>query len=202
MSRAAAEAIGSWAWVSGWRGTDLAVSIAVAMATGGDPARAGGLYGIGGGGDGPSQANAAYAKWKTNGWTDFPTHQSRGYLLFMPQATVAAGIVSSVGPPTQTAVEAGQAAAGAVSSAVDNVSGVVDNATSIVEEPLAVLRFLTLPQTWQRIAKIGGGFILVAVGTFLLTQSTIWAASKSVGKVAGSVVGVRKGAALAKKAVT
>jgi hypothetical protein len=149
----------TWVVLAGFTGPDRVTAVALAHAAGSDPAKPGGLWGVGGAaGDGQSQANAAYASFKANGFAGFPAHRGAAWLLFVPLASAelaqwAGGVV--VSNPGAAAAQVGPAAVSAAAPAA--VSGPL-------QEAGAAINFLTQPITWQRVSKIiiGGGLVLIA----------------------------------------
>lgn len=174
MAQVSATQLATWSAAAGIGGQDQAVSVAIALAAGADPAGPVGAWGIGGGGDGQQQANAMAARFKASGWTTFPTHQTGRFLFYMPTATAVIQPVPQ--GPASSVIGSAIAGAELISPALrnlDNVargvgqtaSGAVQGAVSDVAAPFLVpIKFLEDPQTWVRIVKIitGGALIIIA----------------------------------------
>lgn len=135
-------------------------------------------------------AHLAYQVWKGAGWNAWSTHKPTdpvGYARYTAAIPAAAAAVAAAGFPGAVA----SGAAGAPGDVLESGSGVAGDALSgaaaIAQKPLAVLDFLTQPDTWVRISKIVIGGVLVMAGAYLFVQSTTL---KTVAPIAGSVVGL------------
>jgi hypothetical protein len=167
MAQASPTQLAVWSAAAGLGGQDQAVSVAVAMAAGGDPAGPRGAWGIGGGGDGQAQATEAAARFKASGWTTFPTHQTGGFLFYMPTATAVIqpvpgdqGVAGKIVSGLENVLPFGQQAKGIGEAIGGGVSGVVHDVT----EPFLVpIKFLEDPTTWIRLAKIVTGVALIVL---------------------------------------
>ena len=123
--------------------------MAVGMAQGADPAGNGGVWGVGGSGDGAAQAKAAFALWQGKGWGEFPAYRSRSYLLYVPIAVVAiatAGLGQVADVVTQPAQDAANAATAPFRGAV------------------ALADYVGTNEFWHRAVKIGVGTALMLIG--------------------------------------
>jgi hypothetical protein len=187
---------------AGWRGGDLVVAVAVAMAeSGGDPnahATVGedsrglwqmnvrahpdlegkNLY------DPQVNADAAYALWKRSGWGPWSAHNNGAYLLFLPAATAAAAsgdVVSFLKDPVGASKSLGDAAVGSVP-----LPGVLDTGRVLG----GFLSDLQNPVIWQRILKVAIGAALMTAGMWLIVQTQV---ITPLGEKAGKVVGLTKG---------
>ena len=188
MATVSATQLATWSAAAGIGGQDQAVSVAIALAAGGDPAAPQGAWGIGGGGDGQAQANAAADRFHVSGWSSFPTHRTGSYAFYMPVALAAIQPV-----PVQSAVLTSAVVAGPggtppgpgetelqklarelanvlpfgnqVAGAGAAVGQAVQAPVKAVTEPFLVpIKFLEDPQTWVRVAKIITGLALIAIG--------------------------------------
>lgn len=185
---ASAATIARYGYTAGWRGPDLVVAVAVALAeSGGVENKLGdvalqtekwgpsvGLWQIrsvkaekGRGTqrdesanvNGQTNATNAYAIWKAQGWGPWSAHTNKSYLLYMPVATSGVTDFLAVNPGAQV---------GSVIDAVPGSSAVqdaADNALNIAKEPIRVLKWLQQPGTQIRIAKVmvGGALVVVAL---------------------------------------
>lgn len=171
-------AVATSASKAGWRGVDLIVATAVALATsGGDTAYAGGLWGLawGVGADADSQASAAYSLWKSSGWKPFAAKGNGKYLLYMPTATAAVALVD---------------VRGAVSSAGDTVQGAVsqlpgvDAAQSAVNLAGKTGAWVANRHNWVRVAQVVLGGALLIGGVIIMARPAIeGAAGRSIGTI-------------------
>lgn len=176
VARAAARA--------GWRGTDLTVAIAVALAeSGGNPAAhatvgedSRGLWQINVSPaahpelasqnlyDPDTNAAAAYGIWKRSGWGPWSAHNNGSYLLYMPRASaaaLAADVQAIVNDPIGSA-------GSAISGAAGKLPG-VDQAKVVA----GFLSDLQNPAIWQRMLKVILGGALVVVGAYLIVQTQV-----------------------------
>lgn len=114
MTAAKPAQVARWAADAGFTFVNLEVAVAVALATGSDPAKSGGVWGVGGpANDGPGQAKHAHQLWASKGWGEFPAYRSGRWRLYTPAALVAiniAGIGKIVGGATNVAGDLAQTA--------------------------------------------------------------------------------------------
>jgi hypothetical protein len=161
-----------WVQAGGWTGLDRTSATAVAMAASrGNPAAPGGLFGVGTTGSGADQAKAAYALYKARGWSAFPAYGGGAFVLWWPTAAAAVGAVGSPATPiVDRAVQLpGEAAREVVSG------GPLDEAATAI-------RWLTGPDAWQRIVKVGIGVILISVGAVMFAGGGVtWLGRKVTG---------------------
>lgn len=154
-------AIARWCRDAGFTGDDRVAAVAVALAASrGEPAAAGGLFGIGTTGDGAAQATAAYAAFRRGGWKTFPAHGSASYWLYYPTASGAVVAVAA----EVVAAGAGQAVADATP---------VDEVAAFAQRGAVTLEFLSTDQAWTRISKVVLGLSLLAVASIALTKA-VW----------------------------
>jgi hypothetical protein len=173
---------------AGWRGSDLIVAVAVAMATSaGQVDRPGGLWGGGPSGptDAQANANAAHERWQASGWGSFPAHNNKMYLIFMPAATAAtasADVQAIVRDPVGAAAKVG----GAIADAAGQLPGgdMLDAAKNALTLLYKAGAWMASPDNWVRVASVmlGGGLIIG--GLFLIAKQ---AAGTVAGEVAGSI---------------
>lgn len=150
--------------------------------------------------------NAQLAKrvWDSQGWNAWSVYKpsgGAGYATYLAARPAAVGYVAA-------AVGAGAAAAGAAGTVPDAVDGAVDDAktalsmaAAIAKEPLAILRWLTRPGTWVRIAYVVGGGVLVIGGLFLFVRAATESVAAPIAqefiggkaKVAASAAGAKTG---------
>lgn len=221
MATLDANAIAVLAYRAGWRGKDLAVSVAVALAeSSGNPSAknssaAGGQWGPAVGlwqvrclvadkGKGTQRdelanlnpetnAKNAYAIWQSQGWGGWSAHSNKSYLLYLTRATTAAAAVTASGPAVNAGVEAASSVQSAISDAADQVKSAVSDALTIAEEPIKVLKWLQDPGNMWRIGKFVAGGALLVAAFYVIAQPV-------VAPVVNKVVPVAAG--VAKKAVT
>lgn len=180
---------------AGWKGTDLPIAVAVALAeSGGDTAARGdtglvtskwgpsiGLWQIrslnaekGKGTtrdelanvDPATNARHAHEIWQGQGWGPWTTFGVGKYLLFMPRATAA---VTGIGGDIAGGVVGG--AGGAVAGAIvpDTASAILD----VAREPLRFVEWLKQPINVGRIMQVViGGMIIVAGLSIVVATST------------------------------
>jgi len=176
---------------AGWKGPNLAIAVAVALAeSGGRPEARGdedkttdkwgpsvGLWQIrslnaekGTGGTRDELANAdpavnarhAYAIWQADGWGPWTTFGVGDYLLFMPRASSAvAGLPI---PPGAGAVAEG---AGAV---IDSTAGAI---LDVAREPLRWLEWLKNPDNIKRILQVGIGAVVLIAGVSIVVAGAL-----------------------------
>lgn len=153
--------ITAWAAGAGFTGLDLVTAVAVALASGGDPSRDGGVWALPGAppGDGAAQAAHARGIQASSGWSAFPAHRSGAYALFMP---VAMGVVPTVG-------------------VVDTVADAGSDTVRLTKAAGNALEFATDRDSWLRVVKVVVGVVMIAAG-LLMIQASI------TGRVTGAVV--------------
>lgn len=176
---------------AGWRGTDLIVAVAVAMAeSGGNENRTGGLFNLPGvpGGDPAGNARAAYARWKTAGWGPSKAHNDKRYLLFLPAAQMAvqaATVQAVISDPGEAVRQVTQKLPGA---------DMLDAAKSGLSLGYKASHWLSDRNNWTRIA-------FVMLGTGLVWGGLLMVAGRPVMNTTGAVVGTVLGTKTAGKAV-
>jgi len=158
VAAVSATQLAQWAAAAGFRGNDQGVAVAVALATGADPAAPTGAWGIGGGGDGQAQAQAAYARFQAGGWATFPAHQTGSFLLYMPQATA----VIQQAPQTPAADQPG------IIGRIEQLPGqLLDNAVTanvpVLSDVAGAIKFLENPNTWKRGVMLVAGIMLMGI---------------------------------------
>lgn len=173
---------------AGWRGADLVVAVAVALAeSGGNEGRAGGLWNLPGvaGGDPAGNAVKAYARWKGSGaWGQWASHRNNAYLLFMPIAAAATASADVAGVIRDPAGAAG-AVVDSITEAAKNLPGA--DLVSVIQGPVALAykagAWMANPGSWERVAQVivGGGLIIASV---------VMIARPAIGGVAGGAVGM------------
>lgn len=150
---------------AGWRGGDLSVAVAVAIASsGGNPDRAGGLFAIPGvaGGDPAAAARAAYALWqKPAAWGGFPAHRSRRYLLYMPIAVPAAAAAEARAIAANPGAELGKGLPGA---------DAVETARSALTLAVKAGAWMSNRNNWARVAQVMLGGLILGVAIAALTR--------------------------------
>lgn len=131
-------------------------------------------------------AKRVFDKQGWGAWSTFSPSDPVGYARYTAARPAAVGYVAA-------AVGAKAAAAGALDTPGAVAAGIADDAgaaltvaAEIAKEPLSVLRWLTRPDTWVRIAYVVAGGALVVGGVWLLINSTLLSA---VGPIATELVG-------------
>jgi hypothetical protein len=179
---------------AGWRGVDLTVATAVALAeSGGNEAKPGGLWNLPGvaGGDPAANAVAAYARWRAGGWGQWASHRNKAYMLLMPiaQAAVLSGDVAAIvnDPGTALGGAAGALAGGVKAAAAAGVPGgtILESANSALGLAYKAGAWMSDPNNWQRVAQVVLGAGMVIGGLVMLARG---AATNAVGAVAGGLV--------------
>jgi hypothetical protein len=154
MARVTGVQIARWAATAGWRLPNLEVAVAIGLANGADPAKPGGVWGVGGpAGDGAGQARAAHDQWRTKGWDEFPAWRSGTWRLYVPLAVAsiaAAGVTGAVGRADDVVDQAADRAVGAV--------------TSPFQPAIDLAAYVGTDQFWNRAVKVtlGLGLLLIA----------------------------------------
>jgi Lysozyme like domain len=177
MARLTAIQIATHAAAAGFRGADLQTSVAVALAeSGGNPAAhnlssredsrglwqinvrahpelAGNLF------DPATNARAARAVLRKQGWRAWSVFTNGKFVLYMPTAGVA---VRSLPGGIDTGDPVGDAAAGAVDSTVGAVVDAGKAVLSIADLMARAGTWISNPQNWLRVAYIAlGGALLI-----------------------------------------
>jgi hypothetical protein len=173
---------------AGWRGADLVVAVAVALAeSGGNETRPGGLWNLGTAGPPGTpavQAQQAYARWKSGGWGQWASHRGNAYLLFMPLAAAAAASAEVAGIIRDPAGVPGRVV-GSITEAAKDLPGA--DMLSAIQGPIALAykagAWMANPGSWERVAQVivGGGLIIASV---------VMLARPAVGAVSGGAVGM------------
>lgn len=203
---ASAEEIAAYGYRAGWRGNDLAVAVAVALAESsgrtdavGDTALQNDTWGPSVGlwqirslnadrgtgktrdelanKDPQTNANHAHEIWKGSGWGAWSTYSNRAYLLYMPRALPAAAAANVAAPAVGVATEAADAAA-SVPRAI----------LSAAAEPVRIMKWLQQPGTQLRIAKVVVGGALVVVAAYVFARPVVESAVDAGSKVAKVVM--------------
>lgn len=165
---------------AGWRGADLTVAIAVALASsGGNLDRPGGLFGLPGT-TGDNSA-AAFAKWRAEGWGWNAAHRSGAYLIRMPAAAALAagaevrrvqdGLTSDI---RQAAGELGDLA---------------DTARTALMLPLKAAVWMADRNNWLRVAYVTLGGAMIVAALAIVAKPVL---DNRVAMVAGAVAGKGK----------
>jgi hypothetical protein len=154
--------IASWVMPHWTDPRDRIIATTVGLVHAGDLGKASGVFGKGGTvGDGPSQAAAAYAAWRSGGWEAFPERTSGAAALYWP---IAAAAVAE-----QTVQKGAGAAADKVGAAGDAASSVASSVSDIA----TVANWITTPNASVRIVKVVIGAGLIAIGSLMLSLSVI-----------------------------
>ena len=120
--------------------------------------------------------NAQLAKrvWDGSGWGAWSVYKpsgGAGYARFLAARPAAVGFVAAAVGPAAAAAGAGGTGLELFEGAADDVADAASLAAEIAKEPLAILRWLTRPDTWVRIAYVIGGGALVIGGLFLFVRA-------------------------------
>lgn len=164
MAKVSGLQVARWAGSAGWRTPNLEVAVAVGLANGSDPAKPGGVWGVGGpAGDGAGQARAAHAQWQSQGWDEFPAWRSNAWRLFTPLAVAAiaaAGVASVPG-----------AVGGAVGAGADAAAGAV---ASPFKPAIDVAAYVGTDEFWGRTVKVvlGATMLIIAAASLAWTGFT------------------------------
>lgn len=118
-------------------------------------------------------AKRVYDKQGWEAWSTFRPSDAVGYARYLAARPAAVGFVAA-GVGAEAAAKGAIDTPGAVASGITaDAAQALNIAAEIAKEPLAVLRWLTLPQTWVRIAYVVGGLALVIAGVNLFVTSAI-----------------------------
>jgi hypothetical protein len=182
-------AIAKHAATAGWRGADLPVSVAVALASsGGQPDRAGGLWGLPGepGGDAAGNAVAAFARWRAGGWGMFAHYRDTKWLLFMPIAVPAVAHPDVVAIVAAPVVEGFKEGAESVLPAAD----MLDIARAGLSFVAKAGAWMSNRHNWVRSAQVlvGAGLVIAAMGMVTRPDQTVGGFIGSTGKALGKVL--------------
>jgi hypothetical protein len=140
------------------------VAVAIGLANGSDPAKPGGVWGVGGpAGDGLGQARAAYAQWRQQGWDEFPAWSSGAWRLYIPSAAIAVAAAGIGGIIDRTDDVVDQAADAGVSTLAGPFKPAIDLAA-----------YVGTDEFWNRAIKIGLGvtLLIIAAGSIAWTGAT------------------------------
>jgi len=161
--------IADWV-IPNWQNTrDRVIAVTIGLARGGDPNRAGGVFGQGGpAGDGAGQAAAAYAVWRDRGWDAFPERSKGAAALYWPVAAAAVA-ERAVQQPVSAVVNA----PGVVAQTASDVTRAIDGVVGQAADALAVAHWLTTPNAWVRITKVAAGIGLVFIGALMITFNRV-----------------------------
>lgn len=187
MARLNPLTVAQFAAGAGWRGGDLAVATAVALAeSGGWTDRPGGLWNLPGvpGGDPAGNAAKAFARWRgPGGWGQWASHRNRRYLLFMPAAGPAAAAAEAAviaNDPKGEVVDDIAEAAGKLPGA-----GMLDAAKSALTLAFKAGAWMANPDNWIRVAQVGIGGALIVGALVMIAKPAVESAA---GGVAGTIV--------------
>lgn len=141
--------------------------------------------------------NAVLAKrvYDSQGWNAWSTHKPTdpiGYARYTAALPPAIALVTAIYGAEAGGASAAGAGGSLGSSATGTVSDVGSGVTSLIKEPLALLHWLEEPVTWQRIAKVAIGGVIMSAALIILARKPL----VSVGK-AGVKAGKDAGAAAA-----
>jgi hypothetical protein len=164
VARVSGPEIARWAATAGWRIPNLEVAVAIGLANGSDPAKPGGVWGVGGpAGDGLGQARAAYAQWRQQGWDEFPAWSSGAWRLYIPSAAIAVAAAGIGGIIDRTDDVVDQAADAGVSTLAGPFKPAIDLAA-----------YVGTDEFWNRAIKIGLGvtLLIIAAGSIAWTGAT------------------------------
>jgi hypothetical protein len=162
VTRVAPVQVARWALKAGWRTPNSQTAIAVGIAQGADPAKPGGVWGVGGpANDGQGQANAAFAQWKTQGWDEFPAWSSAAWRLYLPTAAAAQALANADALLDQGVDVATQPARDAAGAVLAPFQGAVD-----------ILDYLGTEEFWQRGIKIALGVGLLVIASVSIAWTT------------------------------
>lgn len=187
MATASPVQVAGWVIGAGWPAVDQITATAIGLATGADPTRQGGLFGIGGPPDGAGQAGAALAAYRANGWKAFPAYPSARRILLMPAAGAAvaaadaAKVATAVPNPVAVVTQTGTAAVGGIEQAGAALTGIA-----------GMVALLTQRDMWIRASKVAIGAALIFVGSLAIVQrevaGRVLAKAGGVGRLAGGAV--------------
>lgn len=153
MAKVSGVQIARWSASAGWRTPNLEVAVAIGLANGSDPAKPGGVWGVGGpSGDGAGQAVAAHAQWKTQGWDEFAVWRSNAWQLYLPSAVAAIGVAGVAGAASAAGDVAGRGADAAATAAAAPFQPAID-----------VVSYVGTDEFWNRTIKIGLGVSLLVI---------------------------------------
>lgn len=204
MPRLNMKQVGGYAAGAGFKGKGLSIAIAVAFAESGGNTQATGPVGEKGlwqvyprahpdwdrGGnlyDPGYNARAAYAISNGgNNWHPWTTYNIGSYLLYLPQAEVAAQNVQPV-KGLQGALAGLVAPDTGIQSGIGNaVGGAIDTAKAVGNVGKAVT-WLAVPQHWVRIAEVVAGSILVILAISVILRPVVEPVAKTAVKVGAAV---------------
>lgn len=175
-------AIARHAATAGWRGTDLPIAVAVALASSsGYAERAGGLWGLPGepGGDGAGNAVKAYARWRAGGWGMFANFANTKYLLYMPLA------VPAVAHPDVVAIIAAPVVEG-FKDGLDSVlpaADLLDTARTGLSLAVKAGQWLGDRHNWARVAMVVIGATMITTAVAMVSRP-----DQTLGAAAGALV--------------
>lgn len=186
--------VARWVGEAGWPADSRVKAVAVALAeSGGNEAKPGGLWGVGGSGDGPAQARHALGIYQAQGWKPFPAAGSGRDVLMMPVAVGAvagAGIISTPNPISK--------AAEAADTAGQQARATFDLTTTAA----AMATYLTTEGAWRRIVKFSLGVTLMAISAYKISSGVFLSPlRRGVAKTARTAAAVAPAAAPAIKAL-
>jgi len=162
VSRVDAVQVARWASGAGFTYANLEVAVAVGLANGSDPAKPGGVWGVGGpANDGAGQAATAHQLWDTKGWAEFPAYRSGAWRLYTPQALIAINVAGL----TKIASGAAQAATGPPQAAVSTAESAATFAS--------IAAYSTTEEFRVRGVKIGLGLALIGIGVTMITWGVV-----------------------------
>jgi Lysozyme like domain len=201
MTPLSMDQIAQYAYNAGFRGKDLSVAVAVSKAENrtSDPSATHrnangttdtGLWQINSSNypvdamkDPTANARAAYVlAHNARGWRNWTTYNAGIYLLWLPQAEVAAQRVEHLGGAGAIAAEAGTHVPG-LGSGTENIGQAGLSGLSALPETFnRVGAWISNPDNWERVLYVivGGGLILVAISNIAkpVTEPIVKAAGK------------------------
>lgn len=201
-------AIAEHAARAGWRGGDLIVAVAVAMAESGGRetahntsrgADARGIWQVNVAHDAhpdlaslnlydpATNAKAAYGIWKAGGWGPWQAHNNRTYVIFMPIATAVASAPSVLGI----------VAAGVVDDVASKIPGkdMLDAARGGLKLGIKAGGWLSNRNNWVRVAYVMLGTGLMWGGLLMVVGKPVMSTTEAV---AGGLLGTREAGAAIK----
>ena len=135
-------------------------------------------------------AQLAHRVWQAQGWNAWSVHKPSdpvGHTRYLAAVPLATAWVQVVAGPAAAASGAAAATTGEVDGAAGAAKDVLSSPLGLLTKPLGVLDWLTTPDAWMRILKVGIGAALMIGGSYMLVHVNFL---QPVGeKVAGLVVG-------------
>lgn len=133
--------------------------------------------------------NAVLAKrvYDSQGWNAWSTHKPTdpiGYARYTAAMPAAIALVASVYGASAAASASAGAAGSLGNSAAGTVSDTTDGIKDLIKEPLALLHWLEEPVTWQRIAKVVIGGVIMSAALIIIARKPLVSAGKAGAKAA------------------